>query len=311
MKKFCLILILFLSFMIIPNVYAKDNVFIESVSIDSKSEGTNVIEDAKYDGLSLKFNVKFFELNDYIKYKVVVNNPTNKDYEITKNSNFDDNKYISYEYSYDDNDGGIVKKNSKMTMYITIKYNKEVPSNMFNNGTFTETNNLIIDLGNNENNTIVNPKTSNYILIVLVLLMLVGTTIILFTPTINNESKYFSILIIGLLLPISIYAVEKLQINIESNVVISNNPKFCYTYNGNSYYYEYEEGMTWGEYIDSDFNKGYIQLNRNNEAQPAAYDNSECDNSLYFKNNMFFVGVRNEIISSDVGCYNFSLDCDR
>ena len=282
MKKLSFLIVLFLSFMIMPNVLAKDTVSIESVTVDSKSDSTIIVNDATYNGLSINFDVKFFGVNDYIKYKVVVDNPTNKDYEITSNSDLNIGEYISYDYNYGDT-GNIIKKNSQMTMYINIKYNKEIPNNLFKNGIFTERNNLTIDLGNDDSNNIVNPKTGNYILIFVIMLMIIGISIVVFNPL--NNKKYYSLIIIGiLLLPISIYAIEKLQINIDSNVVVSTNPKFCYTYEGQKYYFEFEEGMTWGEYVDSLYNKDYIHFD-DGKAQPTGYPNANhCDVLEYITN---------------------------
>lgn len=201
--------------------------------------------------------MKFFGVNDYIKYKVIVDNPTNKDYEITSDSDLNLGEYISYDYNYE-NSSNIIKKNSQMTMYINIKYNKEVPSNLFRNGVFNERNNITIDLGNNDRSSIVNPKTGNYLLVFIIMLIIIGVSIVVFSSFKNK--KYYCLVIISLLLPISIYAIEKIQINIDSNVIISSNPKFCYTYEGKKYYFEYEDGMTWGEYMNSDFNKGYFEI---------------------------------------------------
>ena len=249
MKKLSLIIIILISFMVMPNVFAKDNVSIKSVTVDSKSDTTEEIKDATFNDLSINFDVKFFGVNDYIKYKVIVDNPTNKDYEITSDSDLNLGEYISYDYNYV-NSSNIIKKNSQMTMYINIKYNKEVPSNLFRNGVFNERNNITIDLGNNERNSIVNPKTGNYLFVFIIMLIIIGVSIVVFSPFKNK--KYYSLIIISLLLPISIYAIEKIQINIDSNVIISSNPKFCYTYEGKNYYFEYEDGMTWDNYINSD-----------------------------------------------------------
>ena len=309
MKKMSLLIVLFLSFMIMPVVYAKDKVSIESVTIDSKSDSTEVINDATYDGLAINFDVKFFGVNDYIKYKVVVDNPTNKDYEIINNSDLNLGEYISYDYSYGES-SNIIKKNSQMTMYINIKYDKEVPSNLFNNGIFTERNNMTISLGNNDNN-IVNPKTSNYIFICIIILMIIGVSIVVFSPFKNK--KYYSFIIISLLLiPISIYAIEKLEINIDSNVVISNNPKFCYTYEGQSYYFEYEDGMTWGDYINSSFNKGIFEIDIDDTPVVKEYTVGEKCGFIY-NNNIDLFNATNTVKINDFigtngnGCYTVSL----
>ena len=65
------LLVLFLAFIFIPNAFAKENVSIESVTLDSKSKNTVIINEATYEGLSINFNIKFSEVKDYAKYKIV------------------------------------------------------------------------------------------------------------------------------------------------------------------------------------------------------------------------------------------------
>ena len=213
------LLVLFLAFIFIPNVFAKENVSIESVTLDSKSNNTVIINEATYEGLSINFNIKFSEVKDYAKYKIVINNQSNEDYEITEGSNFNNSEYISYEYSYENN-RKIVQKNSKTTIYITIKYNKELPEESFYNGSFIETNNIVIDLGNDVSDSINNPKTGNSLFVItLVFIITIGVSLILYK---TKKKKFFSIFIISIaLLPVSIYAIKKIQIRIESKVEIT------------------------------------------------------------------------------------------
>ena len=108
-KIFISLIIVLLGIMFLP-VYAAENVNIESIELDSKSDTAEIITDASYSGLSIKFDLKFKEVNDYIKYKIVINNPTNEDYELSENNN--NSNYIKYEYSYDDGNK-IIEKNKK------------------------------------------------------------------------------------------------------------------------------------------------------------------------------------------------------
>ena len=196
------LLVLFLAFIFIPNAFAKENVSIESVTLDSKSKNTVIINEATYEGLSINFNIKFSEVKDYAKYKIVINNQSNEDYEITEGSNFNNSEYISYEYSYENN-RKIVQKNSKTTIYITIKYNKELPEESFYNGSFIETNNIVIDLGNDVPDSINNPKTGNSLFVItLVFIITIGVSLIIYK---TKKKKFFSIFIISIaLLPVSI-----------------------------------------------------------------------------------------------------------
>ena len=59
MKKiYSLLFVLLISLFFIPNVYAADNVSIESVTLDSKSDSAEVVNEASFEGLNIKFDVK-------------------------------------------------------------------------------------------------------------------------------------------------------------------------------------------------------------------------------------------------------------
>ena len=105
---FKLFLIIILSFIFIPNVAAKEEVYIEEISLDSKSE-TCIKSDVNFNGLNVSFDIKFQTLNDFAKYKIIINNSSSEDYELDlKNNSISD--YISYEYDSEDN---IIKANEK------------------------------------------------------------------------------------------------------------------------------------------------------------------------------------------------------
>ena len=59
-----------------------------------KSDNTEIVNEATYQNLSIKFDIKFNEVNDFAKYKIVINNQTNEDYEISEvNPN---SQYVTY-----------------------------------------------------------------------------------------------------------------------------------------------------------------------------------------------------------------------
>ena len=241
MRRYLKILLIFiLLFLLIPNAFAKENISIESVTLDSKSKNT-IKSEATYEGLSIYFDIKFSKVTDYAKYKIVINNQSNEDYEITEDGNLNNSEYIIYEFSFE-NDLKKIQKSSKTTAYITIKYIKEVPEESFYNSSVIETNNIIIDLGNetidissninnpieidsdyrtvDKSNNINNPKTGDSLfLIASVLIITAGISIILYKTT--KKKRFFSIFIISIaLLPANIYAIKKLQIKIESKIEI-------------------------------------------------------------------------------------------
>lgn len=209
MKKISYLLLIILAILFIPNVHAA-NVEIESVTFDSKSDNTTINNEATFKDLSINFDVKFVKKDDFIKYKVIINNKSNEDYEIKDNKS--ENEYVEYIYDYDDNNR-IVEKNKKTTLFITIKYTKEVPDELLVNGSFVKTDSLIISLGNEKNpNTGVN-------IIIPILLMLSIMIITFITYKKNNIALYLFLILI--MVPIGVYAIEVLQIKVESKIEIS------------------------------------------------------------------------------------------
>lgn len=89
MKKIkYLIFALLLSFVFIPNAFAKGNVEIKSIELDSKSDNTVVKKDPTFNGLEMNFGLAFKTKGDYAKYKIVIKNDTNTDYKITEDTSF-------------------------------------------------------------------------------------------------------------------------------------------------------------------------------------------------------------------------------
>ena len=119
-KFLSLIIILTFSFTI-SNVYAEEKITIESVTLEEKTDTTTELSKPTKDGMNIGFDLSFAQVNDYVKYKVIINNPTNEEYQIEKEAKFNSSDYLTYKYEFDSN-SNIIKKNSKLTMYITITY---------------------------------------------------------------------------------------------------------------------------------------------------------------------------------------------
>ena len=222
-SKFLLLIIIMTFSFTISNVYAEEKITIESITIDEKSDTATELSKPTKDGMNIGFDLSFAQVNDYVKYKVIINNPTNEEYQIEKEAKFNSSDYLTYKYEFDNN-SNIIKKNSKLTMYITITYKTEISNDKLIDGKFIENNNVSINLVNDKNIT-KNPITGNSIFILVFILMIV--TIISFVLFKNTRNKkYLNIMIFSLLLiPIGIYALEKLQINVRTKITIEKTPQ--------------------------------------------------------------------------------------
>ena len=74
MKKILPLIIFIILF--IPNVKAENK---KSVEVDSKSNTTQEVSQPTFNNGVVNINAKFGVIEDYIKYKVIINNSTEKD----------------------------------------------------------------------------------------------------------------------------------------------------------------------------------------------------------------------------------------
>ena len=223
MKKIICIILIILSIFIVPNVNASGSISVESVTLDSKSETTQELQQPSVDGLNVSIKAKFGVVNDYIKYKVIINNPTYTDYKIMGNSKESSNEYIKYDYTYDDGNN-IAEKNSKTIVFVTISYIKEVPDDLLVDGSFIESNKLILNFGDNNPP---NPNTKRNIII-----KIIGILIVIFLALLSyiyhKKKNYIVLLLILLLIPLSVKALEKLQIKVDFEINIDKSYKVTY-----------------------------------------------------------------------------------
>lgn len=263
MKKIFIIVLLFICIFSYNVVFAEDTIKISSIDIEDISDNTLINKEPQVNGLSFSSDATFFEVNDFIKYKITVNNPTPEDYILSNDTKFSDNNYIKYKYEVDGD--SIIKSNSTKTMFITVSYNKEIEES-----NYEYKNNMALNLTNLNNN----PKTgsSNKVLTIVSILMIVFGMYMVMK---YGKKENLIVLIICLsILPLGVFAIETLKINIESNIVIEKeaptfkicahniNPESCTTY-------RYKEGMIWNKWLTSKYN--YNQLTFENDGSICNY----------------------------------------
>lgn len=230
-----------------------NRVFISSYSLVEKTPNTTTSNE-KIQDLKIDFDLKFTKLNDYALYKFIIKNTTDKDFQIENKTKYGKDNIVKYEFSFNDNN--IIKKHSQKEMYIKISYNNYVETASLNNKKYSEDISITIPLTNNEksitNPLTTNPLTNRNMLIIIIFIVIVTTLIKLSIP----KKKKIMIITLLLLIPISIKAIDKITININSKVEIINIHKFCIDSDNNCY--EFDEGMTWEEWLNSEYNKDFF-----------------------------------------------------
>ena len=122
MKKIkkILFIIVIMMFVSIINVDAA-GVSIKNVKLVDKADSVTELSEAKVDGFNINFDLEFSKIGDSAKYELILNNPTNHEYEINTEKTFSGSNYISYSYELKDKTNRI-KANSEVILYINIKY---------------------------------------------------------------------------------------------------------------------------------------------------------------------------------------------
>ena len=99
MKK-NIIFLLIISFILSVSVVRANNdkVIIEKIDRIEKSDDV-LVKDPVINGYRIDFDIKFKNVGDFVKYRIIVNNKDSEDYTLSP-SDRSDNNYISYEYLY-------------------------------------------------------------------------------------------------------------------------------------------------------------------------------------------------------------------
>ena len=182
-------------------VLAKENISIESIKVIDKTGYTEELSSPKVKDLNINTNIKFYNLNDSITYRVNINNKDNKKYSVKLDTST--NKYITY---------SVKKSDSNKYLDITIKYINEITDNKYNGN-----DNIKLKLVNS-GNILVNPLTNSEKSHLLVL-VIIGVGIILLLK--KKQYKNISLLLALILIPSIVNATNDiLEINLNNNITI-------------------------------------------------------------------------------------------
>ena len=231
MKKISVVLIvIFVIFLLIPNLKAEDTVKIKSISLESKSINAYEKSVPTYNGLDLNFDLEFRELNDYVKYKIIIENNTDKDYFLEEDLNFNNSEFMKYNFYTEDN----IKSKSESVIYLDVVYNNEIKEAKFN-----ETNKAGIKLLNENGEAAINPDTGDSFDVLTLLVLILSAFVLLGFLGKGNIIKLSIFLIC--IIPVITFAAETMKIGINTNVLVQKSYKFGYVIDEIGYVIPYEE----------------------------------------------------------------------
>ncbi len=218
MKKIIFVLLTMLLF--ITNIKADD--------VDIKISEISILEKGNYvetntpsvNGLNINFNVKFNDVSDYVKYKVVIKNNEKEDYSVSYQNISSD--HIKYVFDFEDGNK-ILKANSEKVLLVTISYDKPVSSEELTSGKYTEEKTLELKVENSDGK-IVNPKTgvNEWTSAILSLLVLFGIIVGIIVNNRQLKLMAFTLSFALLLVPYTVDALKEITINITSKIEIEH-----------------------------------------------------------------------------------------
>ena len=218
MKKILNTIIAILIFVLFPSFVLAENVQVKEIKQIEKSEGVEIVSEPKVSDTIIKFDIKLKSIGDYVKYKLVIDNKDDIEYEIDKKS-FENNEYISYEVESDNLEK--LEANKEKEIYLTIKYDKEVPESEFKDNVYVLNNNFSLVIGNKDEE-IKNPQTGieDYSLVILTTLVVLAVAVYGFRKNKKQFKTLMLIIGITIIIPLTCIAANVLKLNIETNVTI-------------------------------------------------------------------------------------------
>ncbi len=266
MKKKIIYFIMLLCFFTFKNVYAED-IDITDMELTDKSATAVEKTPATFEGLNTYFDIQFANVDDYIEYTVTLKNNSATDYVIDEGNQFDNGGNVRYSFELDGDDD-VILAGATRTGRLVVAYIKKVDTDSFVDGVYTTSSSLQLLLSSNTKDAnITNPKTCRNLAILMVVLIVAVVAVL----TLKKKSKILSLLLVALLAyPIYVVcAYEKLYIMVNPKIeILVPIREICvaeeYDEETNKFeeiqYFEYQEGMTWDSYANSEeyFNEWFL-----------------------------------------------------
>ena len=119
MKKWIIIILLLVltPFIVKAENCKEDEINIESISIESKTENVREINPAVSEEKTIGLQISMIEVGDNIEYKLVIRNTSKNDFELPQEEFIDNSDYIAYSFRTED-ESSIIKPNTSKIVYL-------------------------------------------------------------------------------------------------------------------------------------------------------------------------------------------------
>lgn len=285
-KLFYLVLVMILSLAFVPVHAATEDIEITSIDLVEHGGIAREVTKATAEGLNVNFNVKFYNKDDYVKYKVIIKNTSKDSYELSNQTNFNKSDYIEYKFEFE-KDNKVVDPGSEKVIYIVITYKTAVPEDLLlQDGGFQEDNAMKISLNNQ---SVENPDTGReFVIIMGVTITIIGLFMCLFGYSSSKKVMIF-LLSLMVLLPMGVSAAKQISVSINSKVKIMGD---IYSFkvtgtdtegNSTTKTYYFEKDMTLKQWLDSEYNDDQLVI--------LNYDATNCTVGNYLYHYSYTPGV--------------------
>ena len=202
-----------------------NNITIESIGVEKRdagvfeTEGTDIVDN------KIKFDLNMGKVGDSAEYKIVVKNNGDTEYQVEANDILNQSSYLEYSI-VSDGDANVIPANSSKELRLKVEYKNEVPESAFENGEYKDDQTVKLNLSSGEvelNTDEVNPQTGTLVFDISVAVLVISMVGLVFVFKNKKFLKYY-IPAIGLLLiiPVTVLAVCKAEITVESSVKFAN-----------------------------------------------------------------------------------------
>ena len=251
---------------------------VEIVKIDYLEKGgsARINKKASTDGTKINLDLTFFDVNDYVKYELLIKNNTQEDLYINDTYFNNTKDYISYEF-----DSNYIKAGEELTVTLNVVYKKEAPATSFVDGIFNiSTNDPLIFSSEliKVPDTLKKMGVFGIVILGIVVLNLVIGLFIIFKDRKATVMSLVLLLSSIIILPIVVEAAIRIEIPVNSKVIIKKDKMNPCTYNGElhqgifyengQYVYSYKQestGSSW-RFIDIDgWGGGVKEMNSTEE----------------------------------------------
>lgn len=239
MKKIILLLLIFMTFIPVVNSKTCDNhnIIIESITLESKDESVTEVSEATIEGQKIKLDLSMSKTNDNAVYKVVIKNNSNENYDIDKKALKFDSEYIDYSIETEDNSNTIKPKSSKI-LTLKISYTKDIPEDKYEDGTYFDNKTIVVNLSNEQAygilSSLTNPKTGFQFILLLISIVLIFGLSVFMILTKRKKAPFIFLIAVMIIIPISVYASCKYEVEIVSKIKIEQPPFTGIIYRNNN-----------------------------------------------------------------------------